>query len=115
MPPITYESYTLAITGLLKIAQQDSSGSRVAALLLLSAYNSYHWGVPVADMGLLDIVHYRYAMDLIRGRVELRTEPQQLIPDGDNEFKALWEQWIDYAKGQNSGEHLIDDALYEEW
>lgn len=100
MPRITLERYRAAVVCLLPIASRDTSGSRIAALVLLSAYNSYSFRVPLAELALLDDQNYEHALAVIRGRAELLIEPHELIDNGGMEFDVLWSQWADYEQRQ---------------
>lgn len=66
----------------MKLAQGDTGGSRVAAQVLLSAYNGEAWQLNVVDLCVLDKSNYKAALDVIRGRVELYIEPHTLIANG---------------------------------
>lgn len=90
--------YSHAVKKLVPIAQRDTSGSRIAALVLLSAYNSYTFQVPLADLALLDEANFEAAITVIRGRAELRIEPQELIDNGQTIFENLFEQWQSCGK-----------------
>lgn len=94
----TQATYTEAVKKLLPISQSDTGGSRIAALVLLSAYNSYTFQVPVAEMALLDTGNCEAAMEVIYGRAEFRIEPQELIDNGQQIFENLAEQWHSCGK-----------------
>jgi hypothetical protein len=94
MEPITIEQYTAAIQKLLTMSlEHGGSGARACAQVLLSAYNGSEWQLDVTDLCALDQNFYPAAITVIRGRVELREEPQELVDDGNNLFKELWKQW----------------------
>lgn len=93
---LTKADYAEAVELLLKLAQKDCGGSRVAAQVLLSTYNGDNWHCDLTDLCNLDAENYRAALIVIRGRVELNCEPQRLIPDGEAVFDALEEDWQAY-------------------
>lgn len=101
---LTKANYTEAVRILVKLAEKDCGGSRVAAQVLLSTYNGYNWQCDLTDLCNLDCEHYRAAIIVIRGRVELNCEPQRLIDDGDRVFEYLEQDWQAYHvrnRGQN--------------
>lgn len=91
--PLSVEIYQAAVENLMAIAKQDTSGSRAAAQVLLSAYNGSEFQLDISDLCLLDFPLYACAIAVIRGRVELRIEPHEIISDGGQRFNALWDQW----------------------
>lgn len=93
---MTPEIYAEAIRKLATIAQGDTGGSRVAAQVLLSAYNGQAFQVNIVDLCIFDKEHYHAALSVIRGRNELGTEPHTLLDNGDQIFKELWQQWQRY-------------------
>lgn len=90
---ITKQEYTDAIVKLVSLAQGDTGGSRVAAQVLLSAYNGADFQMDIVDLCNLDHVYYQTALAVIRGRVELREEPQNFVENGDEVFRDLWHRW----------------------
>jgi hypothetical protein len=88
--------YADSVSALIKMARQDCSGSRVCAQVLLSAYNGSEFQLDITDLCLLDETYYNCAMIVIRGRVETRIEPHELIKDGSLVFEQLWNQWRGY-------------------
>lgn len=99
-PMITPLQYAESVSALIKLARKDCSGSRVCAQVLLSAYNGGVFQLDITDLCLLDDDYYDHAMTVIRGRVELRTEPNELIVDGGLVFEELWNQWRGYHISQ---------------
>jgi hypothetical protein len=93
MDKITLEEYRSAVEKLIPLAQGDTSGSRVAAQVLLSAYDGASFQLNIVDLGYLDEKHYCAALDVIRGRTEHRVEPHTLIPNGGKIFPSIWKQW----------------------
>ena len=93
---MTEQEYADAIRKLLPLAQGDTGGSRVAALVLLSAYNGADFQVNVVDLCSLDRVHYQAALAVIRGRVETGREPQNFLKNGGEIFRDLWTRWERY-------------------
>jgi hypothetical protein len=93
---ITEQEYSAAIIKLVPLAQGDTGGSRVAAQVLLSAYNGADFQVNIVDLGNLDRGYYQAALAVIRGRVELGTEPQGFLENGSKVFSDLWKRWDRY-------------------
>ncbi len=89
----TKQEYIDAIIKLVPLAQGDTGGSRVAAQVLLSAYNGNDFQLDIVDLCHLDRGHYQAALAVIRGRIELREEPQNYAANGDMVFRDLWQQW----------------------
>ena len=90
---MTLQDYADAIIKLVPLAQGDTGGSRVAAQVLLSAYNGNDFQLDIVDLCSLDRGYYQAALAVIRGRVELHEEPQNLVQNGDEIFRDLWQQW----------------------
>jgi hypothetical protein len=90
---MTEQEYCDAIMKLVPLAQGDTGGSRVAAQVLLSAYNGDDFQLDIVDLCNLDREHYQAALAVIRGRVELRIEPHNLLANGDQVFRELWDRW----------------------
>jgi len=88
--------YAVAVEELIKMARKDCSASRVCAQVLLSAYNGDAFQLDITDLCLLDDAYYDHAMTVIRGRIESRIEPNELIVDGSLVFEELWNQWRSY-------------------
>jgi hypothetical protein len=95
-PNIFMLQYAESVSALIKLASKDCSGSKACAQVLLSAYNGHEFQLDITDLCLLDENYYDHAMTVIRGRVELRTEPHELITDGNLVFDQLWDQWRGY-------------------
>ena len=93
---ITPLQYAESVSALLKLARKDCGGSRSCAQVLLSAHNGNEVQLDITDLCLLDDDYYAHAMTVIRGRVELGTEPHELIVDGELVFDELWHQWSGY-------------------
>jgi uncharacterized protein YoaH (UPF0181 family) len=96
LTPISKEEYQKAVELLTALAQTGTSGGRAAAQVVLSAYNGSDWQLDVTDLCVLDPESYLAALNVIRGRVELRIEPHRLIPDGDQVFSRIWDRWKRY-------------------
>jgi len=96
MSRITIEVYADAVNRLAGIALQDTSASRAAAQVLLSAYNGSEWQLDITDLCVLDQDLYEDALAVIRGRVKLMVEPHTLIEDGSTVFKRIWDLWDRY-------------------
>lgn len=85
--------YATAVEAMLKLAQMYCGGSRVAAQVLLSAYNGDHYQLDVADMRVLSRENHDYAMAVIQGRYDTNLEPHNLVVDGDQIFQDLCVQY----------------------
>ena len=90
---VTPAQYGRAVAELVKLARQDTGGSRVAAQVLLSAYNGYDFQLDITDLGNLDLGNYRLALTVIRGRRECGREPHELIENGGRIFEDLYRRW----------------------
>lgn len=93
---LTASDYSDAVSLLVKLAQKNCGGSRVAAQVLLGTYNGNHWHMNLVDLTNLDAEHYRAAIIVIRCRVEIWREPHEMIDDGDAIFEALVDDWMHY-------------------
>lgn len=93
MIKVTLEDYTAAVVHCVAMAQQPTHGGRVMAQVVLSAYNGDAFQLDIASMGNLDREHFEQAMIVIQGRYELSIEPHSVIPNGNEVFRALWDQW----------------------
>ena len=96
MEQIRLDEYITGIEILVPLAQGDTGGARVAAQVLLSAYNGEDFQLDIVDLGLLDEKYYFAALAVIRGRTEHRTEPHTLISGGDKIFQELCRIWKGY-------------------
>lgn len=96
MKRITVDQYSTAINDLVNLAKSDTGGSRVAAQVLLSAYNGSEYQLDIVDLGLLDEKHYLAALIVIRGRTECNQEPHTVIDNGDKIFSNLCGRWKGY-------------------
>lgn len=94
--PMEEQEYSAAILKLAELAQGDTGGSRVAAQVLLSAYNGDAFQLNIVDLGNLDRGYYQAALAVIRGRVELGIEPQDFLENGGQVFSDLWKRWERY-------------------
>jgi hypothetical protein len=91
---ITKEQYAAAVIEFIKLARQDTSGARVAAQVLLSAYNGDAFQLDVSSLCNLDSNNHKLAMTIIKGRYDTHCEPHDLIKNGSQIFGELWDQWI---------------------
>lgn len=92
---ISLEEYRLGVECLLRATHMyGTSGSRAAALVLLSAYNASEWRLDVTEMCILDSENYEAALAVIRGRIEIGTEPHRIVKGGDDIFNELWDRYI---------------------
>ena len=77
-----------AVTRLLEIANANTGGSAAAAYTLLSAYNSYDYALPIAELGRLDIRSMK-AVQMVIGMRYHGTEPHEYIANGSKTFERL--------------------------
>ncbi|WP_346839800.1 hypothetical protein [Microbulbifer sp. SAOS-129_SWC] len=92
MNAVTLTQYQRSILALLKLERGNTGASEIAALVLLSAWNSYDFAVPVADLCRLDSDNFHHAMNTIELRYH-GAEPHRLVPNGNEEFEALCQRW----------------------
>lgn len=90
---VTPEEYQYAVNTLVDIALTETSGGRAAAQVLLSAWNGYVWQLDIPDLCYLDYDLLEQALIVIRGRVMLMKEPQEVIPQGNAVMKRIAAQW----------------------
>lgn len=90
--------YKEAVQSLYQLAIDDTSGSKAAAQVLLSAYNSSNFQLAVADLQLMDLAYIEKALIVIRGCNLLFIGPHQVIDDGREKFYRLQELWPGYHK-----------------
>jgi len=93
MKLLAIEEYAESVARLMSLALHDTSGSRVAAQVLLSAYNGDAFQLNVSDLGQLDSHYYYHAIIVIRGRTECNWEPHHLLNNGDKLFEKIWYRW----------------------
>lgn len=86
--------YKKSVEELLRIAQMSTGGSRVAAQVLLSAYNGDDFHLDVVDLGMLGRNEFGHALRVIWGRnIDPWMEPHKVIENGDTVFRRLWDDW----------------------
>ncbi|WP_444945618.1 hypothetical protein ACJJIP_16485 [Microbulbifer sp. VTAC004] len=77
-----------SVETLLTVANGYSGASAIAAQVLLSAWNSNDFTVPVAELALLDGDNDQHALNLITGK-----DPQNVIAHGEKKFRTLCVEW----------------------
>ena len=92
----------------MKLARGDTGGSRVAAEVLLSAYNGTYFQLSVPALCRLDDDNYRHAMIVIHGRKAAFREPQGFIENGDDQISEIWGQWKDALHVQERFKSMCD-------
>jgi hypothetical protein len=120
---MTLEDYEHAVVKLVALAQDSTGGARVAAQVLLSAYNGGSFQLDVVSLCNLDDNYFEAAQAVIVGRRAFHREPHQLIKDGDRIFSDLRKQWIrlhvdnrwkaDCSECRGSGEVPVDPKDYD--
>ena len=89
----TKNDYLEACSILTELALSHSGTSgRIAAQLMLSAYNSFSFHFPIADLCALDSDLVNKSIHVIRGRA-FYEEPHMIIENGDRKFTKLWDMW----------------------
>ena len=76
---ITTKQYFNSVSALIKVARMDTSASRAAAQVLLSAYNGQEWQLNVTDLCFLDPVN----MSILRGKGLLLKKSSQTFMAGN--------------------------------
>lgn len=90
---VTERDYSDAVSSLLNLAMDDTSASRAAAQILLSTYNGNSYQMDLTDLCVLDLKYVEQALIVLRGRVMLSKEPQEMIDYGQTKFSELERQW----------------------
>ncbi|WP_444886503.1 DUF7673 family protein [Microbulbifer sp. JMSA008] len=85
-------SPTQSVETLLTVANGYSGASAIAAQVLLSAWNSNDFTVPVAELSLLDGENYQHALNVMTLRYQGK-EPQSVIAQGEKKFRTLCVEW----------------------
>lgn len=107
---VTLQEYCEAVTALVPLANTGTSGGRVAAQVLLSAYNGDEFQLDISDLCCLSRDNYRAALTVIRGRVETNYEPHTLVENGENQFQALWDRWQASLHVRERGKDICFDC-----
>ncbi len=90
---VTERDYSEAVSSLIDLAMDDTSASRAAAQILLSTYNGNSYHMDLTDLCVLDLKYVEQALIVLRGRVMLSKEPQEMIDYGQTKFSELERQW----------------------
>ncbi|MBN8431834.1 hypothetical protein JF535_13330 [Microbulbifer salipaludis] len=99
---MTFTEAANSVEALLTIESYQSGSSEIAALVLLSAWNSYDFAVPVAELARLDPDNYRHALRVLTLRYSGH-EPHTVIENGDARFKALHDRWAHLKITEQTG------------
>lgn len=92
MNDATFTKARRSVEALLTVEARCTGASEIAALVLLSAYNSFDFSVPVADLGSLDGDNYKHALNVITVRY-MGFEPHTLVENGSARFEAMRRRW----------------------
>lgn len=93
-PSISAAEYQASVEALVRVAQGYTGASRVAAQVLLSAYNGDNFHVDITELGVLDAKNLAHTLRVIWGRsAQPCLEPHKVIHDGEAVFHALWDNW----------------------
>lgn len=90
---ISFQQYKKAVLWFLQRAALDPTKCGIYGQVLLSVYNSQRFPLNILKLCVLDKSNYQCALVIIRGRAELRIEPDTLIADGSAIFEQLATQW----------------------
>ena len=88
--------YQQAIEYLLPVVLQDAEGARVAAQVLLSAYNGDDYQLNITDLGRFGVDEeaiMNAILTVVYARARTGIAPQGLIDKGDARFYALGQHW----------------------
>lgn len=103
------KEYTEAVTELSKLAVSDTGGGRVAAQVLLSAYNGSVWQLDVSDLCYLDHHNLKLAIAVMFGRANSMLEPHTVLEDGENIFNRIKSQWGHLSLLERAKSQMNDD------
>lgn len=92
---VTMRDYSDAINGLYEYACSDRQHSRLAANVLLSAYNSKLYPLELQPLYESDISLLNQVLIIIRGRSTLKMEPHHAISRGPEKFGRLKDEWVE--------------------
>lgn len=106
-PEVTEEQYGEAVVQLVECAlnHPDTSGGRVCGQVLLGIWNSNNWHLDIVDLCYLDQWLEAAAWTAMKGRVQLRKEPQHVINNGDLVFDQLREEFAHLSVRRRYAEH----------
>lgn len=90
---VTEIDYKESVKYLVSHAENDTSGSRAAAQLLLSLYDGSKWHMDLSDFCIMDNCMVMQSLIAIRGRVILSKEPHSVIENGTEIFENLTRKW----------------------
>ncbi len=86
--------YSAAVKTLCDLALGGKgSGSHAAAQVLLSCWNGDNYHLNATGLGNLDAEYFEAALMVLRGRVQVWEEPQNVIEGGDDIFDKLVREW----------------------
>jgi hypothetical protein len=109
MKSMTVDEYSTAVANLVELALTNTSGGRVAAQVLLSAYNGDAFQLDLSSLCSLDRHNIVLAIAVIQGRYYTFKEPHSLILNGDQIFADLWNRWRNLHVEQR-GKKLCPDC-----
>lgn len=89
-----YPKYTDAVEELLFLAYMDCGGARIAAQVLLSAYNSSRWKLELGNLIILEGSYFQAAMDVIHYRIRTIYEPNDVIENGNKRLEELHHLYV---------------------
>lgn len=89
---IEIPAYKDAVETLMPLAEDDYES---AALVLLSAYNSKNFQLPIASLQGLDQANFEAALAVIFWRWKRNTAPHKVIENGAERFVELAKMWAE--------------------
>lgn len=92
---VTMRDYADAIDVLYEHACSDHELSRLAANVLLSAYNSSLYPLELAPLFNSEETFLNQVLIIIRGRSTLKMEPHHAIKRGPQKFDRLKSEWLE--------------------
>ena len=107
---VTESDYRDSVLALVRLAQDDTSGSRAAAQVLLSLYNGNEWHMDLTDLGVLDLRNLQHALIVIRERIVLARSVEAVLENGDQIFKQLCDRWASYGNDRRYAQRYDNEC-----
>ena len=92
---VTMRDYSDAIDNLYELSCSDREHSRLAANVLLSAYNSKLYPLELEPLFESDSNLLNQVLIIIRGRSTLKMEPHHAVQRGPEKFGRLKAEWVE--------------------
>ena len=107
---VTESDYRDSVLALVRLTQNDTSGSRAAAQVLLSLYNGNEWHMDLTDLGVLDLRNLQHALIVIRERIVLARSVEAVLENGDQIFKQLCDRWASYGNDRRYAQRYDNEC-----